>query len=120
MFLIIEKKVEGMVSVADKIKETSAAAIKSLHKSGLKVMMLTGDNEFTAKAIANELGIDAYQADCLPEDKYNKIKELQGQGHVVAMAGDGINDAPALALANIGIAMGTGTDIACKAPRLRW
>ncbi|GMT44961.1 MAG: copper-translocating P-type ATPase [bacterium] len=118
MFLIIDKSVEGMVSVADKIKETSSAAIKSLHKSGLKVIMLTGDNEFTAKAIADEMGIDAYQADCLPEDKYNKVKELQEQGHIVAMAGDGINDAPALELANIGIAMGTGTDIAMQSAEI--
>jgi Cu2+-exporting ATPase len=118
MFLIIDKKVEGMVSVADKIKETSAAAIKALHKAGLQVIMLTGDNEFTAKTIAAEMGIDAYQADSLPEDKYNKIKELQEQGHIVAMAGDGINDAPALALANIGIAMGTGTDIAMQSAEI--
>jgi len=118
MFLVVDKKVEGIVSVADKIKETSAAAIKSLHKAGLKVIMLTGDNEFTAKAIATEMGIDAYQADCLPEDKYNKVKELQEQGHIVAMAGDGINDAPALALANIGVAMGTGTDIAMQSAEI--
>ncbi len=118
MFLIVDKKVEGMVSVADKIKETSASAVKALHKAGLQVMMLTGDNEFTAKAIADEMGIDAYQADCLPEDKYNKVKELQQQGHIVAMAGDGINDAPALALANIGIAMGTGTDIAMQSAEI--
>ncbi len=118
MFLIIDKTVEGMVSVADKIKETSAAAIKSLHKAGLTVIMLTGDNEYTAKAIAAEMGIDSYQADSLPEDKYNKVKELQEQGHIVAMAGDGINDAPALALANIGIAMGTGTDIAMQSAEI--
>ena len=118
MFMIIDKNVEGIVSVSDKIKETSAAAIKSLHKAGLTVIMLTGDNEFTAKAIAAEMGIDAYQADSLPEDKYNKVKELQDQGHIVAMAGDGINDAPALALANIGIAMGTGTDIAMQSAEI--
>ena len=118
MFLIVDKKVEGIVGVADKIKSTSAAAIKSLHKAGLRVIMLTGDNEYTAKAIADEMGIDAYQADCLPEDKYNKVKELQEQGHIVAMAGDGINDAPALALANIGIAMGTGTDIAMQSAEI--
>jgi len=118
MFLIIDKSVEGMVSVADEIKKTSAAAIKSLHKVGLQVIMLTGDNEYTAKSIADEMGIDAYQADCLPEDKYNKVKELQEQGHIVAMAGDGINDAPALALANIGIAMGTGTDIAMQSAEI--
>jgi len=118
MFLVVNKKVEGFVSVSDKIKENSAEAIRSLHKSGLKVIMLTGDNEFTAKAIADQLNLDGYQADCLPEDKYNKVKELQEQGQVVAMAGDGINDAPALTLANIGIAMGTGTDIAMQSAEI--
>ncbi len=114
MFLVGDTKVEGFVSVADKIKENSAEAIHSLHKSGLHVLMLTGDNEFTAKAIADQLHLDGYEADCLPEDKYKKVKDLQAQGHVVAMAGDGINDAPALALANVGIAMGTGADIAMQ------
>jgi Cu2+-exporting ATPase len=76
--------------------------------------MLTGDNKFTARAVAGELGLDGFEADCLPEDKYNKVKELQQQGHIVAMAGDGINDAPALMQANVGIAMGTGTDIAMQ------
>ncbi len=114
MFLVVDTKVEGFVSVADKIKENSAEAIHSLHKAGLQVLMLTGDNEFTAKSIADQLHLDGYQADCLPEDKYKKVKELQEQGHIVAMAGDGINDAPALALANVGIAMGTGADIAMQ------
>ncbi|MBE0651292.1 MAG: copper-translocating P-type ATPase [Bacteroidales bacterium] len=118
MFLIIDKTVAGMISVSDQIKETSYKAVKALHKAGLKVIMMTGDNESTAKTIARELGIDGYQADCLPEDKYNKIKELQEQGHVVAMAGDGINDAPALTLANVGIAMGTGTDIAMQSAEI--
>jgi len=118
MYLIIENKVEGVVSVSDKIKETSARAIKELQKSGIKVHMLTGDNQFTAKAVADELGLDGYQADCLPEDKYKKVKELQDQGHIVAMAGDGINDAPALEQANVGIAMGTGTDIAMQSAEI--
>ena len=118
MYLIVNKEVAGMVSVSDQIKETSYKAVKALHKAGLQVMMLTGDNEATAKAIAKELGIDGYQADCLPEDKYKKVEELQKQGHVVAMAGDGINDAPALTLANIGIAMGTGTDIAMQSAEI--
>jgi len=118
MYLMVANKVIGIVGVADKVKQSSADAVKSLHKLGLKVIMLTGDNEYTAKVIAAETGIDAYQADCLPQDKYNKIESLQKQGHVVAMAGDGINDAPALALANIGIAMGTGTDIAMQSAEI--
>ena len=118
MFLIIDKKVEGIVGVADKIKETSAKAIQLLQKTGVKVIMMTGDNEYTAKAVAGELHLDGFEADCLPNDKYNKIKELQKEGHIVAMAGDGINDAPALTQANIGIAMGTGTDIAMQSAEI--
>ena len=85
---------------------------------GMRVFMLTGDNEYTAKAVADELNLDGYQADCLPEDKFRKVKELQEQGQIVAMAGDGINDAPALEQANIGIAMGTGTDIAMQSAEI--
>jgi Cu2+-exporting ATPase len=118
MYLILDQKVEGIVSVSDKIKQTSAKAIGELQKMGIKVHMLTGDNQFTAKAVANELGLDGFQADCLPDDKYKKVKELQEQGHVVAMAGDGINDAPALEQANVGIAMGTGTDIAMQSAEI--
>ncbi len=118
MYVIVEDKIEGIVSVADKIKETSADAIKALQKMGVKVHMFTGDNQFTAKAVADELGLDGFQPECLPEDKYNKIKELQNQGHIVAMAGDGINDAPALEQANVGIAMGTGTDIAMQSAEI--
>jgi len=118
MFLIIENKVEGMIGVTDKIKVSSAKAIQSLQKMGVKVIMLTGDNEITAKSVAGELSLDGFQADCLPDDKYKKVKELQDKGHIVAMAGDGINDAPALAQANIGIAMGTGTDIAMKSAEI--
>jgi Cu2+-exporting ATPase len=118
MYLIIGKKVEGVVSVSDKIKESSAKAIHELQKMGVKVHMLTGDNQFTAKAVADELKLDGYQADCLPDDKYKKVKELQEQGHMVAMAGDGINDAPALEQANVGIAMGTGTDIAMQSAEI--
>ena len=118
MYLIIGDKIEGVVSVSDKIKKTSANAIKSLQKMGIKVYMLTGDNKFTAKAVADELGLDGFEADCLPGDKYEKIKELQKHGHIVAMAGDGINDAPALEQANVGIAMGTGTDIAMQSAEI--
>ncbi len=118
MFLIVENKVEGMVSVADAIKESSASAIKELQRLGIHVHMLTGDNRFTAKAVAEELGLDGFEADCLPEDKYNKVKTLQEEGHTVAMAGDGINDAPALMMANVGIAMGTGTDIAMQSAEI--
>jgi heavy metal translocating P-type ATPase len=114
MFLFINSNVEGMVSIADTIKKTSAEAIKTLQKMGVKVFMLTGDNEYTAKYVADELKLDGYQADCLPEDKYNEVRKLQRMEHIVAMAGDGINDAPALEQANIGIAMGTGSDIAMQ------
>ncbi|MCF8235661.1 MAG: heavy metal translocating P-type ATPase [Bacteroidales bacterium] len=118
MYLLYEDKVQGIVSVADAIKPTSAKAIQDLQEMGVKVHMLTGDNEYTAKAVAEELKLDGYQADCLPEDKYNKVKELQGRDHMVAMAGDGINDAPALEQANVGIAMGTGTDIAMQSAEI--
>lgn len=118
MFLIIGNRVEGVVSVADAIKKTSAKAIKELQKMGLHVHMITGDNKFTAKAVAEELHLDGFDADFLPEDKYNKVKELQQQGHKIAMAGDGINDAPALMQANVGIAMGTGTDIAMQSAEI--
>jgi Cu2+-exporting ATPase len=118
MYLIIEQSVEGVIGVTDRIKETSAGAIKTLQKMGVKVIMLTGDNKVTAKAVADELHLDGFEAETLPDDKYNKVKELQGQGHIVAMAGDGINDAPALTQANIGIAMGTGTDIAMQSAEI--
>jgi len=118
MFLVLGNTVEGMVSVADAIKPTSAKAIQTLQKLGVKVHMLTGDNQLTAKAVADELHLDGFIADCLPDDKYKKVKEFQEQGHVVAMAGDGINDAPALTQANIGIAMGSGTDIAMQSAEI--
>jgi len=118
MYLVVDKKVEGIVSVSDRIKESSAIAIHQLQKMGLEVHMLTGDNKFTAKAVADELKLDGFLADCLPDDKYRKVKELQNQGHIVAMAGDGINDAPALEQANVGIAMGTGTDIAIQSAEI--
>jgi Cu2+-exporting ATPase len=118
MYLLIENKVEGIVSVADTIKKSSSKAIRELQGMGVKVFMLTGDNKYTAKAVADELELDGFEADCLPDDKFNKVKELQEKGHKVAMAGDGINDAPALEQANVGIAMGTGTDIAMQSAEI--
>jgi Cu2+-exporting ATPase len=113
-FVAIDGKLAGFVVVADAIKPTSKQAIKDLQSKGIEVIMMTGDNAFTAKAVADELHLDGFQADCLPEDKLNKVKELQSAGKKIAMAGDGINDAPALALADVGIAMGTGTDVAIE------
>ena len=118
MYLILDNKVEGIVSIADKIKPDSAKAIKELQKMGISVYMLTGDNELTAKSVADTLHLDGFQANCLPDSKYQKVKELQDEGHIVAMAGDGINDAPALTQANVGIAMGTGTDIAMQSAEI--
>ncbi|WP_240924990.1 copper-transporting P-type ATPase [Maribellus sediminis] len=118
MYVISTKNIEGIISVADSIKSTSKKAIHELQRKGLKVHMFTGDNEQTAKAVADEIGLDSYSANCLPDDKNRKVKELQDQGHIVAMAGDGINDAPALTRANIGIAMGTGTDIAMESAEI--
>ena len=108
----------GFVSISDKIKPTSVAAIKELMRQGIEVIMITGDNENTAKAVADELHLTSFIANCLPEDKLAAIKRLQAEGKIVAMAGDGINDAPALAQANIGIAMGTGTDVAIESAKI--
>ena len=108
----------GFVSISDKIKPTSAAAIKELRSQGIEVIMITGDNENTAKAVAEELNLTGFIANCLPEDKLKEIKSLQAEGKIVAMAGDGINDAPALAQADIGIAMGTGTDVAIESAKI--
>jgi Cu+-exporting ATPase len=108
----------GMIAVADPIKETSKEAIEALHNLGITVVMCTGDNQRTAEAVARELGIDEIHAGVSPEDKQRIVKELQEKGHRVAMAGDGINDAPALAAADVGIAMGTGTDVAIESAGL--
>jgi Cu+-exporting ATPase len=114
MFVAVDGKPAGLVSVADPIKDTTPEAIRRLHAEGLKIVMLTGDNETTARAVADKVGIDAVHADVSPEDKHRIVSELQQAGARVAMCGDGINDAPALAQADVGIAMGTGTDVAME------
>jgi P-type Cu+ transporter len=114
MFVAIDRKPAGVLGVADPVKETTAEAVRALHEEGLRVVMLTGDNRTTALAVAKKLGIDDVEADVLPEQKADAIKRLQAGGQKVAMAGDGINDAPALAQADVGIAMGTGTDVAIE------
>ncbi|MCF8707646.1 copper-transporting P-type ATPase [Rhizorhapis sp. SPR117] len=114
MFVVLDGAVAGLVSVADPVKETTPAALKALHRLGFRIIMATGDNERTAKAVAARLGIDEIRADVLPEDKARIIQELQREGRKVAMAGDGVNDAPALAQADVGIAMGTGADVAIE------
>ncbi len=114
MFVAIDGWPAGLLGVADPIKTSTPEAIKLLHADGIKIVMLTGDNKTTAAAVASKLGIDEVQADVAPADKGNVVKQLQAQGHVVAMAGDGINDAPALAQAHVGIAMGTGADVAME------
>lgn len=114
MFVVIDGKIIGLLGVADPIKETTAEAIQKLHEEGVKVVMLTGDSKTTARAVAKRLEIDEVIAEVLPDQKVENVKKLQGQGRIVAMAGDGINDAPALAQAQVGIAMGTGTDVAME------
>ncbi|MEO7088090.1 MAG: HAD-IC family P-type ATPase, partial [Bacteroidia bacterium] len=113
-YILVDGKIAGYITITDKIKSTSKEAIAKLLKDNIKVIMLTGDNKDTAKAIADELNLSDFKAECLPEDKLKEIKRLQGEGKSVAMAGDGINDSPALAQADVGIAMGTGTDVAIE------
>ena len=117
-YIAVNNIVLGYVTITDAIKENSIKAIKSLIDEGVEVIMLTGDNKNTAKAVADQLHLSSFKADCLPEDKLKEIQRLQAEGKIVAMAGDGINDAPALAQANIGIAMGTGTDVAIESAKI--
>jgi len=112
--LAIDDHAAGLVGVADPIKEFAVEAISDLHKEGVQIVMLTGDNQTTAQAVATKLGIDRAKAGVLPNQKAEIIKQLQAEGRTVAMAGDGINDAPALAQAHVGIAMGTGADVAME------
>jgi Cu+-exporting ATPase len=114
MFVVVDGKPAGILGVADPVREHAAAAIAELHAAGLRIVMLTGDSNTTAQAVAKKLGIDEVLAEVLPDQKAEAVKRLQAAGHIVAMAGDGINDAPALAQANVGIAMGTGTDVAME------
>jgi len=118
MYVSIGNKLVGLISVADPIKATTYEAIAQLKALGLHIIVLTGDNATTAAAVAKKLSIDDVQAEVMPQDKFQRVKVLQMQGHIVAMAGDGVNDAPALMQANVGIAMGTGTDIAMNSARI--
>ena len=114
MFVAFDGHPAGMIAVADPIKPTSAAAIAALHARDIRVVMLTGDSRATAEAVAREMGIDEVHANVSPEDKHREVERLKSDGRRVAMAGDGINDAPALAAADVGIAMGSGTDVAIE------
>ncbi|NNE16982.1 MAG: HAD-IC family P-type ATPase, partial [Myxococcales bacterium] len=114
MYVAVDGQPAGLIGVADPIKDSTPEAITALHGEGLRIVMMTGDNETTARAVASKLDIDEVLAGVLPDQKAQQVKRLQSEGRVVAMAGDGINDAPALAQAEVGIAMGTGTDVAME------
>ncbi len=114
MFVAIDGRLAGLIGVADPIKATTLEALKMLHNDGVKIVLVTGDSRLTAEAVAKKLGIDQIEAEVMPDRKAAVVKRLQSQGRIVAMAGDGINDAPALAQADVGIAMGTGTDVAME------
>jgi Cu+-exporting ATPase len=114
IFMALNGKPAGVFGIADPIKKTTPAALAKLRDKGIEIVMLTGDNRITAEAIAAELGISKIEADVLPDQKAAVVERLRGQGRIVAMAGDGVNDAPALAAADVGIAMGTGTDVAME------
>ncbi|NWF98190.1 MAG: cadmium-translocating P-type ATPase [Nitrospirae bacterium] len=118
IFLVCDGSITGIIGTSDKLKQTSASAIEQLHREGIKIIMLTGDSRTTAEAVAKKLDIDEVIAEVLPEQKVMEIKKLQDKGFIVAMAGDGINDAPALAQAHVGIAMGTGTDVAMESSHI--
>jgi Cu2+-exporting ATPase len=113
-FLLINDKVVGIITLADSIRESSADAIAQLKRMNIKSFLLTGDNEKIAAAVANKLEMDGYLANVLPDEKQEKVKEFQNNGEIVAMTGDGVNDAPALAQADVGIAIGSGTDVAAE------
>jgi Cu+-exporting ATPase len=114
MFVVVDNAIAGLLGVADPIKRTTGEAIRQLHEDGIRIVMLTGDSRTTAECVARKLQIDEVISEVLPQDKSETVKRLQKEGRFVAMAGDGINDAPALAQAQVGIAMGTGTDVAME------
>jgi Cu+-exporting ATPase len=118
MFVAIDGRAAGLLAVSDPIKESTLHAIRILHEEGIRIVMVTGDSRTTAEAVARRLGIDQVEAEVLPEKKVQVIKQLQSEGRIVAMAGDGVNDAPALAQAHVGIAMGTGTDVAIESAHI--